>query len=71
MATTRIAAESTEAEQEPLRAIKRGNKAQISITFEPQLLARLTKHAQEMSVSRPALVAIAVSEYLNKNARSA
>ncbi|NJR44250.1 CopG family transcriptional regulator [bacterium] len=52
--------------KKPLGAIKRGNKAQISITLDPELLARLTDYAEEMGISRPAVVAIAVSEYLNK-----
>jgi hypothetical protein len=52
--------------KKPLGAIKRGHKAQISITLDPELLERLTDYADENSISRPAVVAIAVSEYLSK-----
>jgi hypothetical protein len=54
-----------------VRAIKRGNKLQISVTFEQAVLERLGAHAKDMGVSRPALISIAVTEYLNKKARSA
>ncbi|TDR26458.1 CopG family transcriptional regulator [Hydromonas duriensis] len=44
----------------------RGKRLQISHTLPPELLNRTDKQAEEMGLTRAALINLALSEYLNK-----